>query len=92
MLHNGVSSKAPYFEDAKRTDIRLYGSAFVWLPKGSAESWLLPPEWIAKVTNKKTGEVHFVVNQQGCINSRIINLPADQVTVYGREACPRSEQ
>lgn len=82
MLHNGVSSKAPYYDEAVRVEVQLFGQAFIWSPAGTDEQWLIPGQWVIAETSKKTGKVlKWTVNQDGAIGGRLISLPGDSISV-----------
>ena len=85
MVHNGVSSKAPYFDEAVRVEVALHGRAFIWSPACTGEQWLIPSEWVREVRAKhpRTGKetVTFEVDQDGAVGGRLISLPRDRIEI-----------
>lgn len=83
MIHNGVSSAAPYFEEAKQVDIKVFGVAYVWRPRGTKERWLIPPTWVVAEYEKDAegNEVlkQYTINQTGAIGDRLIRIPGDRI-------------
>ena len=79
MLHSGVSSAAPYFDQAVEADRRIFGVAYLWRPKGSRERWLIPHEWVRVDVSESGAVTGVVVTQPGPLGEGIIKLPGDRV-------------
>lgn len=80
MIHNGISSKAPYYDEAVRVEVSLFSRAYIWRPAGTDERWLIPFQWVTEERDKR-GRAVYRIDQDGALGGRLISLPRDEISV-----------